>query len=124
MACSFCNRHESNYQQDRHIEKYICSGCTLTFVGANQESLKRGHAKAIKLGYTDKAQALKFFIHKEDNCEQRNSKRKKRLITKYSYRKRDNRIARPVKKSVSEFKNKQTIAFSESEPERPALSGK
>jgi len=112
MPCSFCNREERNYTPDNHIEKFICSSCTLTFVGANQESLKRGHAKAIDKGYADKAWALKCFIIREE-YEQRNSRRKTRRITKRSHGKRSNRNTRPVKKSTFRFKNKRATAVSE-----------
>jgi hypothetical protein len=76
MSCLFCNGKEKNYRPVAGID-FICGSCVQLLLGADQDDLKRAHAKAVKKGYTNKARAIESFIIPEETNEQRKPKSKK-----------------------------------------------
>ena len=77
MFCLFCNGKEKNYRPVAGID-FICGSCAQLLLGADQDDLKRAHAKAIKKGYLSKARAIESFLIPEGTNEQRKPTTKKR----------------------------------------------
>jgi hypothetical protein len=94
--CMFCNMQEKGYQPQCD---YICSGCVQLLCGADQEDLKRAHAKATKLGLSRKVEALESFIEEESD-EQRNNPRK---LERDNDRARTLRTVRDQKEQIERF---------------------
>ena len=65
MFCLFCNEPEKNYKPDSGIE-FICGKCVQSFLMADQDALKRAHAKAIELVCPRKAKAIESFLKEEE----------------------------------------------------------
>lgn len=61
--CLFCNGPETSYQPQCD---FICSGCIQLLCDADQDDLKRAHAKAVRLGLSRKVEALESFIEEEE----------------------------------------------------------
>jgi hypothetical protein len=81
----------------------------------DQEDLKRARAKAEKLGLVRKVTALNMFIIREDeDGKQFNKRRAKRNITKRADGGRTQKVVRPDKKSIDQFKNQRASALLES----------
>lgn len=80
-VCLFCNQSETSQYVPLKDTDFICSSCVLFLSDADQEDLKRAHAKAIKKGYSGKASALESFII-EDEINVRKTKKFKRDLVR------------------------------------------
>ena len=101
MLCLFCNDQEPNYNPSPNKD-YICSSCVQLLLSASQEDLKRAYAKALSLGYQNKARAIEsFIIDEEDKNEQ-----KRPEARKFSDRKRSSRVFRDTKRTARKLKTK------------------
>jgi hypothetical protein len=97
MACLFCNGQELNYSPAPNMD-FICSSCVQLLLSASQEDLKRAHAKALSLGYQNKARAIESFLIPEGKDEQRKPESKKRR--RYTNRKRITKFVRDQKERI------------------------
>ena len=68
-GCLFCKGLESKYKPI-YDNEIICSQCVQILLAADQQDLKRAHAKSIEKGIIDKAKAIESFLT-EDEIEQR-----------------------------------------------------
>lgn len=59
--CLFCSGKEKNYKPEPETD-FICDLCVVLLAGAEQDDLKKAHAKAIEKGFKDKASAIESFI--------------------------------------------------------------
>ena len=73
MHCLFCSKQEKNYKPDPHVE-FICGSCVVLLADADQDDLKRAHAKAVLKGYPGKAQAIESFLMPEGKHANRPTK--------------------------------------------------
>ena len=87
ICCLFCDGQEKNYMPMAGID-FICGSCVQLLLGAEQDDLKRAHAKAISKGYTNKARAIESFLEDKEKDEQRKPIKK---CGRYSNRKRIDR---------------------------------
>ena len=72
MHCLFCSKEEKgNLDPEKDL---ICSLCVTTLLQYSQEELVKGYLLALKLGYQNKANALKSFIEKETLNESKNNR--------------------------------------------------
>lgn len=72
MHCLFCSKEEKgNLDPEKDL---ICSFCVTTLLKYSQEELVKGYLLALKLGYQNKAKALKSFIEKETLNESKNNR--------------------------------------------------
>lgn len=78
MGCLFCNGQEPNYKHGSDVD-FICSRCVQLLLGANQDDLRKAHAKAIEKGYPCKAKAIESFLI-EDETNDRKTKITKRNL--------------------------------------------
>jgi hypothetical protein len=68
-ACLFCGKPEKGYKPSKSVD-FICSVCVQLLLAADQGELMGAYEKAVRLGYIDKASALKtFLIAEDDNAE-------------------------------------------------------
>jgi len=100
MLCLFCNGQERNYKPPPDTE-FICTFCVQLLLKANQEDLRRTHAKAIEKGYLNKARAIESFLEDGEENEQR--KPKTRKYERHPNRARINRPVRGQKKQIRRF---------------------
>ena len=77
---------------------FICFRCVQLLLGADQQDLKRAHAKAIEKGFTNKANAIESFLIPEGLDELRKPATKKR--GRHSNRKRTVRTVRDKAKRI------------------------
>ena len=99
--CLFCNGPEKAYTPSKHFD-FVCSTCVQLILNADQDDLKRAHAKAIEKGYCNKATAIKMFLIEENENDQR--KPKTRKYDRYPNRNRIVRPARNKKKRIERIK--------------------
>ena len=98
-TCLFCNEPEKNYKPGPDVD-FVCGTCVQLLLRADQEDLKKAHAKAIEKGYLNKASAIETFLKPEDIDGKRpGKKRTKRKIAGKSIGRSSNRkrIVRPVR---------------------------
>lgn len=76
MGCLFCNGQEPKHKPGPGID-FICSRCVILLADADQDDLKRAHAKAIKKGNPGKARAIESFLI-EDEYNVRETEKPKR----------------------------------------------
>ena len=74
--CLFCNGQEKNYKPEPNKD-FICGSCVQLLLGADQDDLKRAHAKAIKKGYLSKARAIESFLIPEGKDGKRPTSKKR-----------------------------------------------
>ena len=99
--CLFCNGLEIKYKPETGND-FICSRCVQMLLAADQQDLKKAHAKAIGKGFTNKANAIESFLIPEGFDEQRKPVSKKR--GRYSYRKGIVRTVRDKEKRIGRSK--------------------
>jgi hypothetical protein len=93
-TCLFCNELEQKYKPES--DKYfICSRCVQLFLSADQEDLRKAHAKAIEKGYSNKARAIESFLIPEE-INVRETKQARRSLV----RKRPMRTVRPSRNQL------------------------
>ena len=92
--CLFCNRPDKKYNPGPGLD-FICSLCVILLADADQDDLKRAHAKAIEKGYQGKAEAIKSFLI-EDEYNVRKTEKPKRDLA----RERPMRAVRPSRYQV------------------------
>jgi len=95
MGCLFCNNQEPSYMSGSGID-FICSRCVPLLLGADQNDLRKAHAKAIEKGYRNKANAIESFLVDGGNDDDRKTKKSKRNME----RKRPMRMFRPSRDKV------------------------
>ena len=67
-TCLFCGKPEKGYKPSKSVD-FICGSCVQLLLDADQGQLKRAYEKAVRLGYTGKASAIKTFLVEDDNAE-------------------------------------------------------
>ena len=81
-TCLFCGQPEKSCIPSKSVD-FICSVCVQLLLNADQADLKRAYEKAVRLGYSGKAEAIKTFIvgeiHAETEEPKRNLERKRPL---------------------------------------------
>jgi hypothetical protein len=70
----FCGQPEKSCKPSKSVD-FICSGCVQPLLSADQADLKRAYQKAVRLGYTGKAEAIKTFLVEEPNAKTKKPKR-------------------------------------------------
>jgi hypothetical protein len=86
MCCLFCNGQEKNYKPEPNKD-FICGSCVQLLLGAEQDDLKRAHAKAIKKGYLSKARAIESFLIEDEINVRKTKKFKRNMVRKRPLRK-------------------------------------
>ena len=76
MPCLFCGSQEKNYKPDKD---FICSRCVQLLLGADQNDLRKAHAKAIEKGYPGKAKAIESFLIEDEYNVRKTEKSKRNL---------------------------------------------
>ena len=66
MECLFCINPEPNYKPQMG-NNFICSQCVQMLLKADQQDLKKAHARAIDKGFLNKARAIESFLISEEN---------------------------------------------------------
>ncbi len=93
MGCLFCNGQEPNYKPGSDVD-FICGSCVQLWLGADQDDLRKAHAKAIEKGYPRKAKAIESFLH-ESKYYGKTEKSKRNLA-----RERPLRTVRPSRHEI------------------------
>ena len=96
-VCLFCNEPEKNYKPDPDVD-FICGSCVQLLLRADQEDLKKAHAKAIEKGYLNKASAIETFLIPEGHDEQR--KPESKLDRRYFHRRGSLKAIRNKKERI------------------------
>jgi hypothetical protein len=83
MGCLFCYDPEPEYKLGTRYKPlagfgFVCSWCVQLLLAADQQDLKRAHAKAIQKGFTNKASAIESFLIPEDKIDGQRKPAKKR----------------------------------------------
>nr|BDD46986.1 hypothetical protein 4 [Desulfobacteraceae bacterium] len=99
--CLFCNGLEIKYKPETG-NNFICSRCVQMLLVADQQDLKKAHARAIQKGFTNKASAIESFLISEDKIDGQRKPAKKR--GRHSNRKRIVRIIRDKAKRIGRAK--------------------
>ena len=90
-VCLFCNGMDIKYKPESSKD-FICSLCVQILISATQEEMKRAHSKAIKRGYTRKANAIESFLIEGEASNERKTKTTRRNLV----RERPMREVRPT----------------------------
>ena len=86
MGCLLCNAIEPNFNPNADTD-YICSKCVQILLAADQEDLKKAHAKAIEKGYSNKARAIESFLIPEEINVRETKQARRSLVRKGHMRK-------------------------------------
>ena len=70
-TCLFCGKPEKGYKPSKSVD-FICSVCVQLLLAADQGELRRAYEKAVRLGYTGKASAIKTFLMEDDMQKPKN----------------------------------------------------
>jgi hypothetical protein len=65
ITCLFCGLPEKGYKPSKSVD-FIYGICVQLLLAADQGELRRAYEKAVRLGYTRKASAIKTFLIPED----------------------------------------------------------
>lgn len=104
MSCIFCHIDEPN----SHDLK-ICSSCTAIPTRLSQDQLQKGYAKAMELGFMEKAEVLKLLMEGE------NEPRNERHTSKRFNRKGYLRAIGDEQGSSRKFTHSKRVAFHQSQ---------
>ena len=74
---------------------FICSSCVQLLLGAEQDDLRKAHAKAIEKGCPGKAKAIESFLIEDETND-----RKTKITKRHLERKRPLRKVRPSSHQV------------------------
>ena len=85
--CLFCRNPDDKYRPVKDVD-YVCANCVQLLCGADQDDLKKAHAKAIERGFLDKANALESFIIPEGKEYEQRRPTNKEKIRRHFARKR------------------------------------